>query len=76
MKFKTINILDYKCFKDLKLDCTKKDGSIYQWTVLLGNNNTGKTSILKAIANLRPALLKSTADRHRHGDKLKSYPWQ
>lgn len=59
MKFKTIDILNYKCFKELKLDCTKKDGSIYQWTVLLGNNNTGKTSILKAIANLRPTLLKS-----------------
>ena len=65
MKFKTINILNYKCFKDLKLDCTKKDGSIYQWTVLLGNNNTGKTSILKAIANLRPSLLKTA-----NGDKI------
>ena len=28
--------------------------SIYQWTVLLGNNNTGKTNILKAIAGMRP----------------------
>lgn len=26
---------------------------MYQWTVLLGNNNTGKTSLLKAIADLR-----------------------
>ena len=58
MRFKTINIQNYKCFKKLELDCTKKDGSIHQWTVLLGNNNTGKTSVLKAIANLRPILLR------------------
>ena len=28
------------------------DNKTFQWTVLLGNNNTGKTSILKAIAYL------------------------
>lgn len=27
---------------------------LYQWTVFLGNNNTGKTNLLKAIADLEP----------------------
>lgn len=55
IKIKTISLKSYKCFEDIKIDCTQEDkSSVYQWTVLLGNNNTGKTSLLKAIANLRP----------------------
>jgi len=54
MKIKTLSFLSFKCFEDTEISCLKKDGkSVYQWTVLLGNNNTGKTSLLKAIADLR-----------------------
>lgn len=60
MKIKTIEIRNYKCFDKLFIDCSKKDGSLYQWTILLGNNNSGKTSLLKAIANLRPVALTGT----------------
>lgn len=60
MKIKTIEIKNYKCFKDFKIDCTKNNSSTYQWTVLLGNNNTGKTSLLKAVANLRPVKYRSS----------------
>lgn len=67
MNIKTIQIKHYKCFEELNIDCTKQNGSIYQWTVLLGNNNTGKTSLLKAIANLRPVLMKSL-------EGIKTYP--
>lgn len=59
VKIKTISIKSYKCFKNVDINCTKEDGSVYQWTVLLGNNNTGKTSLLKAIANIRPVELKN-----------------
>lgn len=58
IKIRTISIKAYKCFKDIEINCLKNDSSIYQWTVLLGNNNTGKTSLLKAIANLRPVIFK------------------
>lgn len=61
MKIKTIEIKNYKCFEELNIDCQRKDGSLHQWTVLLGNNNTGKTSLLKAIANLRPVILKNAS---------------
>lgn len=60
MKIKTIEIKNYKCFEELYIDCRKSENSLYQWTVLLGNNNTGKTTLLKAIANLRPIVLNST----------------
>lgn len=52
MKIKNIVIKSLKCFKDLFIDCLDENSKPYQWTVLLGNNNSGKTSILKAIANL------------------------
>ncbi|MCM1092406.1 MAG: AAA family ATPase [Lachnospiraceae bacterium] len=55
MKFRSVSLKNYKCFDDVALNFERKDSSIYQWTILLGNNNTGKTNLLKAIANLRPA---------------------
>lgn len=54
VKIRNISLKSYKCFEEVTLNCAKDDNSVFQWTVLLGNNNTGKTSLLKAIANLRP----------------------
>ncbi len=64
MKIRTIEIKNFKCFEDTIIDCTKNNGSVCQWTILLGNNNTGKTSLLKAIANLRPVIFR-TADGNK-----------
>ena len=54
LQIKELTLKNYCCFDDVKLNFTKDGESIHQWTVFLGNNNTGKTSILKAIAELRP----------------------
>ena len=54
IKIQSISLRDYKCFEDVFINCEKSDGTIYQWTILLGNNNTGKTNILKAVAGMRP----------------------
>lgn len=56
-KIKSLQLTDYCCFKDVKLDFATSGESPAQWTVLMGNNNTGKTSILKAIAELIPTKL-------------------
>lgn len=48
--FKNFKFEGFHNIGDFELSCEKPDGSVNQWTVLLGNNNTGKTSILKAIA--------------------------
>ena len=55
MKIESFSIQNYKCIKDLAVDCRGADGEIKQWTVLLGENNTGKTNVLRALAQLAPA---------------------
>lgn len=51
--FKTLYLRNIKCFKgEYELDFSDKNGKPAQWTVFLGNNNTGKTTILRALALL------------------------
>ena len=52
MKIESFSIQHYKCIKDLAVDCRGADGEIRQWTVLLGENNTGKTNVLRALSYL------------------------
>lgn len=52
-KIRNLVIKNHKCFKEAECSFEKADGSIYQWNVFLGNNNSGKTNLLKAIAVLR-----------------------
>ena len=47
-KFRTITFKNYKAFEDFTIDCGD-----FQWTVLLGNNNTGKTSLLRGITGIK-----------------------
>ena len=67
MKIESFSIQNYKCIKDLAVDCRGADGEIKQWTVLLGENNTGKTNVLRALALLRP--LESEVEIERNGNK-------
>jgi len=53
--FKSVTIEDVKCFKGKHtIDLSDGNGKPAQWTVILGNNNTGKTTILKCLAGLAP----------------------
>lgn len=63
VKIKRLEVRNYRCFEDFTVDCTKDNGSVSQWTVFLGNNNTGKTTLLKAIANMRPVRLLSASNK-------------
>ena len=67
MKIESFSIQNYKCIKDLAVDCRGADGEIRQWTVLLGENNTGKTNVLRALALLRP--LESEVEIEYNGNK-------
>lgn len=53
--FKSLTIENVKCFKGKHtIDLSDGEGKPAQWTVILGNNNTGKTTLLKCLAALEP----------------------
>lgn len=53
--FKSLTIENLRCFKGTQtIDFTKEDGSLANWTVILGNNNMGKTTILRCLQELSP----------------------
>lgn len=52
---KSLTLKEVNCFKgENTFDFTDKKGKPAQWTVILGNNNTGKTTVLRALAGLEP----------------------
>ncbi|RKH42813.1 AAA family ATPase [Corallococcus sicarius] len=50
MYIKNLKIQNLKLLKNIELPFTNSDGSPRMWTVIIGENGTGKTSILQAIA--------------------------
>lgn len=50
MYIRSLNVKNLKRLHDLTLDFTDSNGSPRMWTVIIGENGTGKTSILQAIA--------------------------
>ena len=54
IKLKSISLKSCKCFEDTIISFSKDNNAVYQWTVFIGNNNSGKTNLLRTIANVRP----------------------
>jgi len=55
--FKSLSIENIRCFKEEQtIHFTGKNGEPAQWTVVLGNNNTGKTTLLRVLADFEPAM--------------------
>jgi len=50
MYLRHLHIRNLKLLKDFSLSFTNEDGKPRMWTVIIGENGTGKTSILQAIA--------------------------
>lgn len=50
MYLKSIHLENVKGFRDLTFDFVRPDGSFRGWTVLVGGNASGKSTLLKAIS--------------------------
>jgi len=50
MYISKVTLRNIRGFADLQFDLTRDDGSYAGWTVFTGDNGSGKTSLLKAIA--------------------------
>jgi DNA repair ATPase RecN len=72
-----LHVKNLKLLRDFELEFTRADGSARMWTVIIGENGTGKTTILQAIAMaaagssfvnlLANRVTKQLVDRRGHG---------
>lgn len=57
MYFKSLELVNIKCFgQPAILDLCDKNGAISPWTLILGDNGVGKTTILKCLAWMAPVI--------------------
>ena len=58
--FKSLTLENVKCFKGKHtIDLSDGNDKPANWTVILGNNNTGKTTIVKALVGLSAVIHES-----------------
>ncbi len=61
----SIEIENIRCFGPRqKLNLTKKNGNPAQWTIILGNNGTGKTTLLQALSLAKVQFAALTLTQH------------
>ena len=52
MFLKEIRLKNFKCLSDIELSFETNKTALRKWTVVLGENGTGKSNLLKAVALL------------------------
>lgn len=68
---KEVGVTNYKCFMgENSFKFADEYDNWYRWTIFLGDNNTGKTNLLKAIACLEPCYEASEYLYYIQGDYL------
>ncbi len=56
--FKFLELENVRCFgKKQRLDLTGEKGELAQWTLILGDNGVGKTTLLQCLVWMRPVLI-------------------
>lgn len=50
MKISRLKLKNIKCFKDIEISFEDDEGSIKNWSLFVGDNGVGKTTILRSLA--------------------------
>jgi predicted ATP-binding protein involved in virulence len=53
---KNLKLKNIRTFGEVELDFELKDGTLPQWTIILGDNGIGKSTLLQSVAWMRPYL--------------------
>lgn len=65
--FMSLTVKNINCFKQSQtIDLSNGQGQPAMWTIILGNNNTGKTTLLRALAGLEPMLITDPSNSNRY----------
>lgn len=65
--FASLTIENIKCFKKKEtIDLSDGNGKPAMWTVILGNNNTGKTTLLRCLADLEPEIVNESTSKETY----------
>jgi len=64
--FKSLTVEGINCFKsEQTIDLMDDEGNPAMWTVILGNNNTGKTTLLRCLAGMETIIIPiQNSDKH------------
>lgn len=63
-----VTITDFNCFQgEHEISFIRPDGRYQQWNVILGNNNTGKTTILRLLSGLSAEVYNSIGNNNTIG---------
>ncbi|MEB3122229.1 MAG: AAA family ATPase [Snowella sp.] len=63
--FTGLEVENVLCFKNKQvLDLSDKNGNPAQWTVILGDNGVGKTTLLRCLARMEPYLSRGVPDHN------------
>lgn len=56
---RSLELENVRCFgQGQRLDCFGEDGKLARWTLILGNNGVGKTTLLQCLSWMRPVPIK------------------
>lgn len=74
--FKSLRLKNFRGFKDVCLNLANESEALAQWTLLLGDNGVGKTTLLQCLCWMCPALVKFEESKNdlANGDELDSDP--
>jgi predicted ATP-binding protein involved in virulence len=72
--FLSIELENVLCFKaPQKLDLSDANGFPAQWTVILGDNGVGKTTLLRSLAGMKP--ISHSIENHNEIEIIQACPW-